>query len=122
MTSSELPAHEGRAAAAFFAAPGQHITMLAELAAWESTTNQARAAGNLGSKPLIIVSAGTGSSDEWRDLQADLVTLSTNSRQLVVEQGTHQGLLLQQEAARMTSEAILQVIEAVRSGVQLASS
>jgi hypothetical protein len=118
MTTTGLPAYEGAAAATFFAATRQHVAMLAELAAWDSTTEQALAAANLGDKPLFVVSAGSASSPEWREMQIDLLGLSSNSRQLVVEQATHQGLLIQQESAQMTSDAILQVVAAVRNAGQ----
>jgi pimeloyl-ACP methyl ester carboxylesterase len=120
MTTTGLPAYEGAAAATFFAATRQHVAMLAELAAWDSTTEQALAA-NLGDKPLFVVSAGSASSPEWREMQIDLLGLSSNNRQLVVEQATHQGLLIQEESAQMTSDAILQVVAAVRYGGQLAT-
>jgi hypothetical protein len=111
---SELPAQQGATAAAFFAAADQHTTMVAELAAWERTTAQARAAGSLGNKPLFILTAGDNSPG-WHALQADLITLSANSRQLVVEGATHQSLLKNQQAAQMTSAAILEVVEGVRT-------
>jgi pimeloyl-ACP methyl ester carboxylesterase len=121
MTTADLPATERAAAAAFFNAAAQHTTMLAEIAAWESTAAQARALKTLDNKPLLVISAGENSSSGWSVLQQELTNLSANSRQLVVERATHQGLLVDEESARMTSEAILQVIEALRSGAPLAS-
>lgn len=117
---AELPAPQGAAAAAFFAAADQHTAMVAELAAWESTTAQARAAANLGDKPLFILIAGDNSPG-WHALQGDLMTLSSNSRQLVAEGATHQSLLKNQQAAQMTSAAILAVVEAVRIQQPLAA-
>jgi pimeloyl-ACP methyl ester carboxylesterase len=119
-TATELPAQQRAAAATFFAAAGQHTATLAELAAWDSTASQARTAGSLGNKPLFILTAGAGSAPGWGALQEDLIALSSNSYQLVAEGATHQGLLKNQQDAQITSAAILEVMEAVRTGQSLA--
>jgi pimeloyl-ACP methyl ester carboxylesterase len=119
--NAQLPEAERPAAAAFFNAANQHTTMLAEMAAWESTAAQARALNTLGNKPLLVVSAGEDSSPDWATLQGELTNLSTNNRQLVVERATHLGLLVDEESARKTSKAILEVIEALHNDMPLAT-
>jgi pimeloyl-ACP methyl ester carboxylesterase len=117
--ASGLPARQQAEMTAFGAAPGYYATMRAELAAFEAAADQTRDAGSLGARPLIILTAGTESSAEWRTLQAELPALSSNSIQQIVLQATHRSLLNTEEDAQATSAAILQVVEAARSGAAL---
>jgi pimeloyl-ACP methyl ester carboxylesterase len=66
-----------------------------------TSLDQARAAGPLGDTPLIVISRGqpdfmgftpeiNGALEQaWADLQKDLLTLSTNSRQIIAERSGH---------------------------------
>jgi len=56
----------------------------------------------------------------WRKLQAELAALSTNSVHRIVDGTGHQSLQLDNAAVPMTSAAILEVVEAVRTGQPLA--
>jgi pimeloyl-ACP methyl ester carboxylesterase len=87
---------------------------------------QVEATGSLGDRPLVIVSATNGwvdpngPADESRRIfnamQQELLTLSTNSAQVVVEGASHASLVMEQAHAAQTSAAIVQVVEAVRTG------
>jgi hypothetical protein len=48
--------------------------------------------------------------------QEDLASLSTNSVHRVIEGAAHSDLVLEEEAAAATSQAILDVVSSVRSG------
>lgn len=78
-------------------------------------------AGSLGDIPLAVVlgSEGDGGVEEWRDLFMQQAALSTNHVMVTVDGANHISLVDRREHALQTSEAILNVIEAVRSGQPL---
>jgi pimeloyl-ACP methyl ester carboxylesterase len=83
----------------------------------------ARAAALLdsfGDKPLIVLTAGRGSSPGWGGEQDAMATLSTNSAHRVVAGATHQELLTDREDAAETTQAIRDVVASARSGARLA--
>jgi pimeloyl-ACP methyl ester carboxylesterase len=116
---SGLPTQQRAEMIAFGATPDYYANILAEMAAFEAAAEQARGAGHLGAQPLIVLTAGTESSADWRIFQSELVALSSNSLHRIVDQATHQSLLNTQEHAHTTSAAILQVVEAIRTGQSL---
>jgi pimeloyl-ACP methyl ester carboxylesterase len=91
---------------------------------------QVRAAGTLGARPLVVLTAGDHRDlvgpraaapfePRWRELQADLAALSTDAEHHLVAGATHGSL--QTTDAAVTSAAIGRVVAAVRSGHPLAS-
>jgi pimeloyl-ACP methyl ester carboxylesterase len=114
-----LPARQWAETTAFMATPEHLTTTVAEYAAWAAITDQTRGATSLGARPLIVVTAGAQSDPDARTLQAELPTLSSNSVHQIVGQATHLSLLNTQEDAQATSAAILQAVEAARSGAAL---
>jgi hypothetical protein len=96
---------------------------------------QVRATGGLGDRPLVVLSAGDHGRDfaagvsatartlferTWHNLQSELAVLSTDSTHLVVEGAGHSTLQTDREDAQVTSAAIDQVVEAVRTDRPLA--
>jgi hypothetical protein len=75
-----------------------------------------RSAGNLGDKPLVVITAGTQSPD-WLEMQDELAALSSESIHRVVDGATHESLLYERRDARVSSAAIVQVVEAARTGM-----
>jgi pimeloyl-ACP methyl ester carboxylesterase len=71
-------------------------------------------------KPLVVLTAGTGHDAAWSAAQSHLATLSTNSVHRVVDGATHEALVADQDAAAITTQAIRQVVSAVRSAGPLA--
>jgi hypothetical protein len=91
---------------------------------------QVRATGALGDRPLVVLSAGDHGRDfaarvsgtartqferTWHDLQSELAVLSTDSTHVVVAGAGHSTLQTDHEDAQVTSAAIDQVVEAVRT-------
>jgi len=74
---------------------------------------------SLGDTPLLVLTAGSGSSETWLKNQEDLARLSSNSAHRIVDGATHQMLVTDETAAASTAEAIREVVSAVRSGVPL---
>jgi pimeloyl-ACP methyl ester carboxylesterase len=81
-----------------------------------ASTQQAASLRDFADKPLVVLSAGVGHDAAWSTAQNHLATLSTNSAQHVVDAATHETLVADQEHAATTTQAILQVVAAVRSG------
>ena len=91
---------------------------------------QVRASATLGARPLVVLTASEHSDMVspayasqfdalWRQLQADLATLSTNSTHSIVDGSTHGSL--QTQHAAVTSAAVQQVVQSVRTGQPLAT-
>jgi pimeloyl-ACP methyl ester carboxylesterase len=90
---------------------------------------QVRAAPSLGDRPLVVLTASDHSDQglpaqsvaqferDWRQLQADLASLSSASQHLLVEGARHG--TLQTTYAGVTSNAIQRVVDATRTGLPL---
>jgi pimeloyl-ACP methyl ester carboxylesterase len=115
----ELPPQQRAQIDALGPSTRQVSTTALELRATPQTTTQARGLRSLGDKPLAVVSAGT-QEPEWLELQDDLATLSSNSTHRVVKGATHTSALDDRSDAQATSEAIVEVVEAVRNDQPLA--
>jgi pimeloyl-ACP methyl ester carboxylesterase len=85
-----------------------------------SAAHQAALLVDIGSKPLIVLTAGRGHNASWLAAQDKLATLSTNSRHQIVTDATHASLVLDQTDAAAASQAIRDVVAAVRTSRPLA--
>lgn len=82
---------------------------------------QAQALTTLGDKPLIVVTAVEDAHEGWLPLQDEMATLSTNSDHRVIQEATHATLIEDRADSAISIQAILDVVEAVRSGTALRS-
>jgi pimeloyl-ACP methyl ester carboxylesterase len=80
---------------------------------------QAQALTTLGDRPLIVVTAAKDAHEGWLPLQEKMSALSTNSVHRVIQDATHTTLIEDQGDSANSIQAILDVIEAVRSGAAL---
>lgn len=80
---------------------------------------QARALTTLGSKPLVVLTAGRGQQTGWPAAQNKLARLSTNHAHRTVRDATHAALLDNQYFAGITSMGIKAVVVSARTGVSL---
>jgi len=92
-----------------------------EFAELPASLAEARAVHSLGDRPLVVVTAARDAMAGWLPLQDRMVTLSTNSRHRVVPY-THEGLVMDQAAARISAQAIRDVVRAVRVGASVKDS
>jgi len=93
----------------------QHLgTTVEEFRATPETSAQVRRTGSLGDKPLAVITAGEQSSD-WLEMQEELAALSPNSIHRVVDGATHESLLYGKGDSQVSSAAIEQVVQAVRT-------
>lgn len=85
---------------------------------FSAALQQVRETKSLDNKPLVIV-IGTASENFQgiaRELQDELLKLSTNTTFVSVEGATHSGLVDDERFADETANAILAVVDAVRTG------
>lgn len=90
---------------------------------WDSISRPlVNAAGSLGDLPLIVLSVTNQPrmGAKLTELQAELPSLSTNSDHITVQGAYHEGLVAQEKHARVVTDAILRVVEAVRKGTPIA--
>jgi pimeloyl-ACP methyl ester carboxylesterase len=97
---------------------------VAEFQASPATNAQVLSAAPFGDLPLFILTATNhGGSPEleqsWQVWQSGYTTLSTNSVQKVVPGATHASFVFSPTVSKITDTAILQVVEAARTGKQL---
>jgi pimeloyl-ACP methyl ester carboxylesterase len=69
---------------------------------------------SLGNKPLLVLSAGTGSLPGWAAQQNDLARLSAGSVHRTIPGATHASLIEDRVDAAQSSRAIRDVVKAVR--------
>ncbi len=81
-----------------------------------SSAQQAAALTDFNDKPLIVLTAGTGGRPGWAASQETLAALSTNSLHRVIDGSTHASLIDEQDDAAATTQGILDVVSAVRTG------
>jgi pimeloyl-ACP methyl ester carboxylesterase len=79
-----------------------------------ASMQEAASLRDFGDKPLMVVTAGDHPAS-WMSAQAKTLTLSTNSMQQIVEGATHTDLILEEEYADVSTQAILDVVNAVRN-------
>ena len=100
----------------------KHLASTIEEYAGASTAiHQASALTSLHGKPLIVLTADEGNTDdEWQSKQDHMATLSTNSLHRHAS-ATHASLLADEADAAVASEAIRDIVTAIRSGRPLPS-
>jgi pimeloyl-ACP methyl ester carboxylesterase len=76
---------------------------------------QAAALQDLAGKPLIVLTAGRGLDAASTTAQNHLATLSTNSAHRIIADASHADLVGDEHGAAATTQAILDVVAAVRS-------
>jgi hypothetical protein len=101
---------------AFWSSPQYFQTQGAEIGAGRGIWADALNLEGLGNKPLMVISRGVNLDDEWSKYQDELASLSTNSRHITVEGANHTALVFEEKYAHIVSNAILQVLDAVRTG------
>jgi hypothetical protein len=71
-------------------------------------------------KPLVVLTAGIGNEAKHEASQNGLANLSTNSVHKTIDFASHEALVVEPDAAAITTQAILEVISSVRTAAPLA--
>jgi hypothetical protein len=114
----ELPPRQREQSDTLYYITPHQVAMFEEMGTIPDTQEEARGRGTLGERPLVVVSAADHDAKTGA-LQEEFTALSSNSSMRVVEGSTHESLVVDQEHARQTSEEIVEVVEAVRTGQPL---
>ena len=120
-SSGDLPATARDQERGFWSTPRQYRSLRDEFAELPRTLVEAGDLRTLGDKPLIVVTAGKDAQEGWQSLQDELATLSSNSIHRLLPDATHADLVENEQAAGASSQAILDVLAAVRSGQRLST-
>lgn len=97
----------------------QLASTLQEYREGATSVQQASALTDLGDKPLIVLTAGTGHNPTWQSAQDRLATLSTNALHRTAADTTHVSMLQDQADSAAASQAVRDVVASVRSGKPL---
>jgi pimeloyl-ACP methyl ester carboxylesterase len=103
---------EARAKASLARNLGSYIV---EFVAGNTSMQQAAALTNLGAKPLIVLTADTGNAADWQQKQDQMAGLSTNSVHRVANATTHDSMVSDEADSAAASQAIHDVVAAVRT-------
>jgi hypothetical protein len=122
--ASGLPSPQSEKRLASLSATKDWDALKAEFLASSATSAQILRSKVLGSIPLFVVTATDHGAppdleQSWQVWQSGYTALSTNSVQRVVAGATHESLVLSSAGSKVSVEAILQVVEAARTGERL---
>ncbi len=90
-----------------------------EYAEANSSTEAAASLRDFGDRPLVVLTAGTGSAAGWSAKQDALATLSTGSVHRVVKGIDHAGMIADEKGAAATTHAILEIVSSIRDAAPL---
>ena len=122
VASNDLPADVTARRRAFEATPRAASSFGEEFVRLDGILDAAGALPNLGARPLVVVTAMAESMDGWLDQQNRLAALSTDVSHRVFQDITHDGLIETVHGATVAKDAILAVVESIRSGTRLDGS
>ena len=120
LASGSLPPQSQDEVRASVATAGNLRSTIDEYVQANASMQQAASLRDFADKPLVVLTAGSGSDAAHSAAQNDLATLSTNSVHRVIDGATHEALIADEEDAAATTQAILDVVSSVRSAGPLA--
>ena len=100
---------------------GFYRSLRDEFATLPTSLRQAHTVRTFGDLPLVVVTALHDAQDGWLPLQDELAAMSTNSSHRVVPY-SHGEVVTDREASEVSSQAIRDVVHAVRFNVPLEKS
>jgi len=113
--AGSLPDHDRAEERAFLSTANHNRSLRDELLALPSAMDRARSLTTLGAKPLVVVSAQKDAQTGWLPLQDELALLSTNSDHRVLDDVDHASLTEDEAAAEISSRAVTDVVQSLRS-------
>ena len=109
-----LPPRSRDEARASTATAGNVRSTIDEYVQASTSVKEAASLSDFTDKPLIVLTAGSGHDAAWSAAQNHLATLSTNTVHRVIDGATHEALIADVKDAAATTQAILDVVSAVR--------
>ncbi|HEX8345908.1 MAG TPA: alpha/beta hydrolase [Actinoplanes sp.] len=114
-----LPPHSEAEKLATISTGSNLRSFVDEFAQAGASAAEAGAFTGFGAKPLVVLTAGTGSDADLIASHVRLATMSTNSAHRVVDGASHQELLADETDSTATSQAVLDVVAAIRNATPL---
>jgi hypothetical protein len=114
-----LPPQSAAEVRAKIATPASLRSTIDEFLQANASEHQAATLTGFGDKPLVVLTADTGSDAAWMAAQDKAAALSANSVHRVVDGASHPDLILKQADAAVTAQAINDVVSSVRSNQPL---
>ena len=115
----DLPNPAREAERAFLATPRDARSARDEFSQIRKTMTEAQSLTTLGDRPLAVLTAMKGAQGGWMAAQDELAALSTNSVHRTLAGVDHAMLTEHQATAARSSQAIRDVVNAVRSGAPI---
>jgi pimeloyl-ACP methyl ester carboxylesterase len=115
-TYGDLPPLARDEQRAFWATSRHNRSVRDEFSELRTAMAQASTLPSIGDRPLVVVTAGSEALGGWMAAQDELAALSTNSDHRVIPDATHDTLVANREFAARASQAIGDVVDAVRTG------
>jgi hypothetical protein len=100
---------------AFLSTPRHNRSVRDEFSELRTAMAQAQSLTSLGDRPLVVVTAKKEAEGGWMAAQDELAALSTNSVHRILPDATHAMLTENEAFAAQSSQAILDVVNAVRT-------
>jgi pimeloyl-ACP methyl ester carboxylesterase len=119
LSSSDLPPRSEAESQASAVRPEEVASVVDEYAVAGRSTRAAGRLSSLDGRPLVVLTADLGTAPGWTADQDAMARLSANSRHFVVDGSTHASLVEDPEHAAEVSQAILDVVESVRTATPL---
>lgn len=111
----ELPELARDEQRAFWSTPRHNRSVRDEFSEIRTAMAEAQSLTSLGDRPLAVVTAKKDAEGGWMAAQDELAALSTNSVHHSVPDATHSSLIENETNAAQSSQAILDVVDAVRT-------
>ena len=116
---NDLPPLQREQERAFLSTPRHNRSVRDEFSKIRTAMDQAATLRSLGDVPLSVVTAAGGAEADWFPLQDDLATLSTSSVHRVLPDATHAMVVGDEHTARLSSQAILDVVSSIRTATPI---
>jgi pimeloyl-ACP methyl ester carboxylesterase len=100
----------------FWSTPRHSRSVRDEFSKLRTAMAQARSLTDLGDRPLVVLTAEKEAEGGWMPAQDELAALSTNVAHRILPNATHANLVENEAIAAQSSDAIRDVVNAVRSG------
>jgi pimeloyl-ACP methyl ester carboxylesterase len=117
---NDLPPAARDAQRAFWSTPRHNRSVRDEFTEIRTAMAQAESLTKIGDRPLVVLTAQKDALGGWMAAQDDLAELSTNVDHRVLPDATHAGLVEHESFAAQSSQAIRDVVIAVRTGARIA--
>jgi pimeloyl-ACP methyl ester carboxylesterase len=119
LEGSGLPPRSGDEVRAHIAGATGLSSTIEEYVQANASSEEAPALRTFDDKPLVVLTAGVGNDAKHSAAQNNLATLSTNVAHRTIKDAAHEDLVADEHAAAATTQAILDVVQAVKSHTPL---